>query len=50
MAPVQERTPSPPACAIAHLLSETDMDVLLEDVPPIVERVGWEEALGAVFG
>ena len=38
------------AWAIAHLLSETGPDVLLEDFHPIVEKVGWEEAFETVFG
>lgn len=38
------------AWAIAYLLSETDVGVLLRDFYPIVELVGWEEAFEAVFG
>jgi hypothetical protein len=38
------------AWAIAHLLSDTDVDVLLEDFHPMVERVGWEETFEIVFG
>ncbi len=38
------------AWAIAHLLSETNTDALLEDFHPIVETVGWEEAFETVFG
>ena len=38
------------AWAIAHLLSDTGVDVLLEDFHPMVERVGWEETFEIVFG
>ena len=38
------------AWAIAHLLSETNVDALLKDFHPIVESVGWEKAFETVFG
>ena len=38
------------AWAIAHLLSESNIDALLEDFHPIAETVGWEEAFETVFG
>lgn len=38
------------AWAIAHLLSDTGVDVLLEDFHPMVERVGWEETFEITFG
>ena len=38
------------AWAIAHLLTETHTDVLLDEFHPMVATVGWEEAFETVFG